>query len=104
MTELPGWDWAYGQTPEFTQTVQRSFMWGEVTARIHSKHGVILSCALSVSDGVNPELKGQLDVLAARLREQKYGFVDEDVLSIAGVDGDRQVDGVWKWLRAEMNS
>ena len=27
------WDWAFGQTPEFTHTLQRTFSWGEVVRR-----------------------------------------------------------------------
>jgi lipoate-protein ligase A len=28
--ELRAWDWLYGQTPEFTETLSKSFAWGYV--------------------------------------------------------------------------
>ena len=30
MEELKTWDWAYGQTPEFTYTLERTFGWGTI--------------------------------------------------------------------------
>ncbi|KAJ3549029.1 hypothetical protein NMY22_g1026 [Coprinellus aureogranulatus] len=33
MQELPEWEWAFGQTPEFTYQVQQSFSWGKVVRR-----------------------------------------------------------------------
>ena len=28
------WDWAFGQTPEFTYSIKRSFGWGNVVSQL----------------------------------------------------------------------
>ncbi|PCH40972.1 Lipoyltransferase and lipoate-protein ligase [Wolfiporia cocos MD-104 SS10] len=103
MAELPSWDWAFGQTPEFTHTLQRTFQWGELTAEIHSKHGIILACALTTSGNVDPALKAQLEGLAGQLKEQKYAFVDEAALPSA-VREQGPLRDMWQWLKDEMQS
>ncbi|KAH9939952.1 hypothetical protein B0H21DRAFT_697910 [Amylocystis lapponica] len=103
IAELPSWQWAYGQTPEFTQTIKRSFAWGDITAQIHSKHGMILSCTLATSDTVNSALKQGLGEFADGLTGQKYGFVEEDTL-LAKVGYQTAITDLWQWLRTEMRS
>ncbi|TFY54332.1 hypothetical protein EVG20_g9745 [Dentipellis fragilis] len=97
MAELPSWDWAFGQTPEFTYTVEQSFPWGDVTAKIRSKHGIILSCEFSAG---NQPAQEQLETLAVTLKDKRYAFVDDASLSInlTGPMGE-----VWHWLKAEMS-
>ncbi|KIP07731.1 hypothetical protein PHLGIDRAFT_410732 [Phlebiopsis gigantea 11061_1 CR5-6] len=98
MEELPQWNWAFGQTPEFTYTLSNTFTWGTVTANIHSKHGMILGCTLETSAStlpVQPNLQG----LGEQLSGQKYGFVEEDVLVLED-DTRREV---WSWLRNKMS-
>ncbi|KAJ7102649.1 hypothetical protein C8R43DRAFT_231611 [Mycena crocata] len=46
IAELKSWDWLYGQTPEFTYTIDKAFPWGPVSAIVRAKHGIILSCDL----------------------------------------------------------
>ncbi|KAJ8588917.1 Lipoyltransferase and lipoate-protein ligase [Rhizopogon salebrosus TDB-379] len=91
MTELPSWDWAFGQTPEFEYTVTGSFTWGDVTAHIHARHGVILSCTLR---GLDSEL-------GKALEGKRYGFVEDEEL---GVDVSGEAAVVWAWLKEEMKS
>ena len=31
--ELQTWDWIYGQTPEFTNKIEKEFSWGHVVSR-----------------------------------------------------------------------
>jgi len=33
---VQSWNWAYGQTPEFTYTVHKSFAWGTVVSLLAS--------------------------------------------------------------------
>lgn len=73
MEELPSWDWAYGQTPEFHYTVSKAFPWGEVSAVIRSKRGLILSCDVELKDS---PLALDFTALDGVFRDQKYGFVD----------------------------
>jgi len=102
MGELPSWDWAYGQTPQFFHNVARTFAWGKLAARIESKHGVIISCAFSMPDSVDSELDRQLAALGKKLGQQKYGFVDKNALEPEVHNG--ALEEVWEWLRAEMDS
>ncbi|EKM59482.1 uncharacterized protein PHACADRAFT_137307 [Phanerochaete carnosa HHB-10118-sp] len=98
MAELPRWDWAFGQTPEFTYTIQMDFSWGAVTAKLRSKHGVILDCAIDSSNATS--IESELKDLGTRLQGQKYAFVDESVL---GLEGNEKKTEIWGWLRAEMS-
>ncbi|KAI0371535.1 Lipoyltransferase and lipoate-protein ligase [Pilatotrama ljubarskyi] len=102
MDVLKTWDWAFGQTPEFTYKIQNSFAWGSLAAVLRSKHGIILSCTLTYPQGIGPDLKAKLEELAIRLEGERYGFVDEGVAALASRD--RCAAEVWGWLRTEMDS
>ena len=71
------------------------------TAEVHSKHGVILSCTFALPAYVDSEMKQQLLELGKGLKQQKYGFVDEDALG-AVVRGSALVGDVWNWLRGTL--
>ena len=113
---LQSWDWAYGQTPEFTYTLKNSFEWGNAVssssssveiltdilqfAKITSKHGIILSCDISVENMQGYELGH--DTICKALLGKKYGFVDnvEHERTTAGKHG----QDLWAWLRPLMNT
>lgn len=97
MAELPSWDWAFGQTPEFTYSIRGQFAWGNVAAEIRSKHGVILSCTLTPDDTT---LSKNLDKLGVVLEGQKYGSVRSDLLDSA----EQRLRDVAVWLEREMRS
>ncbi|KAE9407207.1 Lipoyltransferase and lipoate-protein ligase [Gymnopus androsaceus JB14] len=123
MLELPSWEWAYGQTPEFTYTPRRSFEWGSVTAKIRSKHGIILDCSVTVevvasesesdystttsnrrTDSPHPKQ----DVALKLLQDRRYGFVSaEDIqnaLALSGINGPGFRKDIAHWLEMMMNS
>ncbi|KAH8118734.1 Lipoyltransferase and lipoate-protein ligase [Phellopilus nigrolimitatus] len=99
MEELKGWDWLYGQTPEFTYSVSRTFDWGESRAEITSKHGVILSCKIECP-GIDSDV---LEKLGQRIQGLKYGFITEfgegDWQESEG--GPLRVREIWNWVREE---
>ncbi|KAI0000029.1 hypothetical protein BJV77DRAFT_939542 [Russula vinacea] len=97
MAQFPDWDWAFGQTPEFTYSISRTFGWGNVTADIRSKHGVILSCSLTIDDTSDSEW---LDSLGRKLEGQRYGFLDK----VTEFDGCGRTQEVQHWLVEEMAS
>ncbi|OCH94300.1 Lipoyltransferase and lipoate-protein ligase [Obba rivulosa] len=103
MAELPSWQWAYGQTPEFTYTIQQTFEQGDITARIQSKHGLILECKLELPESVPPAEATRLREVAERLAGQRYGFVGENVLGDA-IKTDEHCKAIWQWLKAKMDS
>ncbi|KAG6811939.1 hypothetical protein H0H92_005168 [Tricholoma furcatifolium] len=78
MEELPSWNWAYGQTPEFTYTLNRRFDWGSVTACIRSKHGIINECTFQVTEGrLNDSEIEAISKIGRLLEGQKYGFLED---------------------------
>ncbi|KAL0950068.1 hypothetical protein HGRIS_010072 [Hohenbuehelia grisea] len=99
MKELRSWDWLYGQTPEFTYVVKQTFDWGEVTAELRSKHGLLLSCELQVSQGSpTSSLIELLSDVGSSLKGARYGFLE----------GEPPQDGpaaeVYAWLKGVMES
>ncbi|RPD66851.1 Lipoyltransferase and lipoate-protein ligase [Lentinus tigrinus ALCF2SS1-6] len=102
MSELKTWDWTFGQTPEFTYDVERTFPWGSVTAKLRSKHGILLQCELGLAGDVDEETKSILALLVVKLERQKYGVLDEGIALLAQ-ENERAAE-VLEWLRAEMDS
>jgi len=96
MAELPSWEWSFGQTPEFTYTVSHSFPWGDVTAKIHSKHGIILSCVMRFENTwlSSAELE-RLHKFSESLENKRY---DLEAISTAHV-GNGQVQELVAWLQ-----
>ncbi|KAL1747257.1 hypothetical protein HDZ31DRAFT_80613 [Schizophyllum fasciatum] len=108
MEELPSWDWAYGQTPEFVYNVSKTFPWGVVTAIIRSKRGLITGCDIALKDSTLALDFAPLDAL---FRDMRYGFVDVDEPAdvrarLAGRNeagaGERRAE-VYTWLREVMS-
>lgn len=52
------WDWAFGQTPEFTYSISRSFGWGNVVSQLNWK---IRVCWLDGIVGGENTLKARSD-------------------------------------------
>ncbi|KAF7332581.1 Lipoyltransferase/lipoate-protein ligase [Mycena kentingensis (nom. inval.)] len=71
--EMQSWEWLYGQTPQFTYTLQETFSWGAVTCEISSRHGRILSCTLKPSPSTSQEVEPILRELEMSAEGQKYG-------------------------------
>ncbi|KAI0689233.1 Lipoyltransferase and lipoate-protein ligase [Cytidiella melzeri] len=103
--EIPRWDWAFGQTPEFTYTIQQSFFWGKLIARIHSKHGLILRCDFESPDAPE-EVSHLLRELSTSLKGQKYAFVESSNLGEVGiaVEQHRALKDIWHWLQTAMST
>ncbi|KAK2465931.1 hypothetical protein APHAL10511_001572 [Amanita phalloides] len=98
MAELPSWGWSYGQTPEFTYTVRHSFAWGDVTAKIQSKHGIIQSCIMQIADTtLCAAALERLIRSGASLDKKKY---DPTVITTIGSDGPTK--DVMAWLQHVM--
>ncbi|EKM79994.1 hypothetical protein AGABI1DRAFT_72757 [Agaricus bisporus var. burnettii JB137-S8] len=102
MSELPSWQWAYGQTPEFKYTIDNSFSWGKVSANIISKHGVILSCTLNLIEPcLSTNDAENVFRLAKSLEGRRYGCDDDDTtVGIASTCTATQ--SVWTWLQTAM--
>jgi len=109
--QLQSWEWAHGQSPEFTHTMTRTFWWGVVNARLLSKRGVILSCDLfyipspgSLRSSQVESIAGICKYLETGLVGKKYGILDDFPLdTIPGqeqnIDVTREILG---WLVEDM--
>ncbi|THU91917.1 Lipoyltransferase and lipoate-protein ligase [Dendrothele bispora CBS 962.96] len=103
MAELPSWDWAYGQTPEFIYKVKNTFSWGTAHVTIRSKHGVILECKIHVSDSVNGSDSSQsFEEIERFVQDKKYGFMQNEKIPVLGVD-DPSTEFI-SWLLKVMDS
>lgn len=102
VTELSSWEWAYGQTPEFTYTKSVVFEWGNVAAKIQSKHGIILESSVRISNAtasVSEGLIQEIENMAASLKGQRYGSIPPDALISSGIGPKEDVQ--W-WLHDMM--
>lgn len=86
---------------ESLEAVHDQTLWIQ-TADIHSKHGIILSCTFSSSESADPGSMRQLGELSERLKQQRYGFVDESALGAEAHEGGLQ-GAVWHWLRGRVD-
>ncbi|KAK0461616.1 uncharacterized protein EV420DRAFT_1761852 [Desarmillaria tabescens] len=87
VTELSSWEWAYGQTPEFTYTKSVMFEWGNA-AEIQSKHGIILESSIRVSNAaasLSDGLIEEIESMGASLKGQKYGSIRPETLASPGI-------------------
>ncbi|GJJ07153.1 hypothetical protein Clacol_001353 [Clathrus columnatus] len=92
--ELQSWGWKYGQTPEFSYTLERTFPWGVVNVIIQAYHGLITECKIH-GDIEDQEWVKELE---KSLVGCKYGLLDEFVIDPVP---NKQQD-VITWLREEM--
>ncbi|KAJ7859963.1 hypothetical protein B0H14DRAFT_3446351 [Mycena olivaceomarginata] len=88
-------DWLYGQTPEFTYTIEQAFAWGSVTAQLRAKHGVILSCALHAPTAP-PSVAHALERLGASAEGERYG-------SWPPLSDGAEIGEVTRWLAGMLN-
>lgn len=102
VTELSSWEWAYGQTPEFTYTKSEAFEWGNVAAEIQAKHGVILESSIRISNAaasISEELTQEIESMVASLKGQKYGSISPEALVSSNIG---PKEDVRRWLHDMM--
>ena len=68
---------------------------------MHSKHGVILDCAVDCPNSPDA-VRTQLKDLGLRLAGQKYAFVEEGALCLSSIH-DAVIRDVWTWLKGKMD-
>ncbi|KAF8605374.1 Lipoyltransferase and lipoate-protein ligase [Ceratobasidium sp. AG-I] len=91
--ELRSWDWRFGQTPEFTHDLSKTFPWGEVKVHITSKRGLIADFEVS---GINIS---KTDLIGLH-----YETLDgaEDILTKSYTGHQIHLQNFLSWLRLEM--
>ncbi|WVQ78213.1 hypothetical protein IAT38_000296 [Cryptococcus sp. DSM 104549] len=110
--ELKGWEWQYGQTPEFTNELEGSFSFGDISVALTSRHALIQSITfhltppLHASRAETAEQQDFLDALALSLVGKPY----ESLRGAEGVPSGRFDEEKWRdlgnevmgWLRRVM--
>ncbi|TFK66215.1 Lipoyltransferase and lipoate-protein ligase [Pluteus cervinus] len=78
MLELPTWGWGYGQTPEFTYTLETNFSWGNVIAEIKARHGIIQTCGLQIASNSldKSSTEDLVNQIEHKLVNQRYGEIE----------------------------
>jgi len=95
-SELQAWEWLYGQTPEFTESLQKSFAWGHVEAEIRSRHGIISSVKYNApgENWVQEE---------TAFADKRFGFLpNSEEIDNDGFRGVRRKE-LYEWIRQETN-
>ncbi|KAJ1308986.1 hypothetical protein OPQ81_004668 [Rhizoctonia solani] len=91
--ELRSWEWRFGQTPEFTHDMDKSFSWGDVNVSIRSKRGMI----------THSQIKG-IDIPDTTLVGLRYGTLEtaEEILTKSYNGPSNHIQEFLTWLRHEM--
>ncbi|CEL59871.1 Lipoate-protein ligase A OS=Salmonella dublin (strain CT_02021853) GN=lplA PE=3 SV=1 [Rhizoctonia solani AG-1 IB] len=91
--ELYSWDWRFGQTPEFTHDMYKSFPWGNVNVNLTSKRGLITHCQITGLDIPDTALVG--------LRYGTLESAEESLVKFYAGSPD-YIQQFLTWLRHEM--
>ncbi|CAE6411295.1 unnamed protein product [Rhizoctonia solani] len=91
--ELRSWDWRFGQTPEFTHEMHKSFPWGDVNVFLTSKRGLITYCQIT-----------GLDIPDTALVGLRYGTMEtaEEIFKEFYTGSPDYIQKFLTWLRHEM--
>ncbi|KAF9095661.1 Biotin/lipoate A/B protein ligase [Mortierella sp. AD031] len=110
--EMKTWEWMYGQTPEFSYRLEKTFPWGTVNVTIKSKEGLITEVDMdSMDQSINaPSLP--LTALGIGMEGQRYDaggldlaverIKDEAPEVLAPAGGAQKVKDVVRWLKEEL--
>ncbi|KAF9105308.1 Biotin/lipoate A/B protein ligase [Mortierella sp. GBA35] len=110
--EMKTWEWMYGQTPEFSYRLEKTFPWGTVNVTIKSKEGLITEVDMdSMDQSINaPSLP--LTALGIGMEGQRYNaggldlaverIKDEAPEVLAPAGGAQKVKDVVRWLKEEL--
>ncbi|CAO3584568.1 unnamed protein product [Absidia cylindrospora] len=100
--ELCTWEWMFGQTPEFTHTMDNEFEWGHVNVFLRSRHGLITVSAheVTVVSALSIALKG------CRYSEQAaQDAIDKISMEIPGLINEENktiADGIIAWMTTKL--
>ena len=108
VNELKGWEWTYGQTPEFINLIEGELGLGKLvclgpdtdthrqTAQTTARKGILTSCSLNPTSTAAVD---KLEALSADLIGDRYETLDASPTSGSN---DRLRDEVIAWLRSSM--
>ncbi|KAG0257501.1 hypothetical protein DFQ27_005077 [Actinomortierella ambigua] len=103
--EMKTWDWVYGQTPEFTYTMDKVFPWGSVKFSLKSKEGKFVKVDVETSQAIASFPLTALCVGMEGLRYDSDGLdeavkrIEEEAPEVLCADGRLYVQQVVAWLK-----
>ncbi|KAL0079281.1 hypothetical protein J3Q64DRAFT_1645171 [Phycomyces blakesleeanus] len=104
--ELQTWDWMYGQTPEFTNTIKNEFDWGHVNGSIHSKHGMITDAEFSTNSAGAHEVT-VVSAISVGLKGCRYSpnavkeaaaKITSEIPGLISAENEHLVEDMDRWL------
>ncbi|SAM02354.1 hypothetical protein [Absidia glauca] len=108
--ELTTWEWMYGQTPEFTHTLDNSFDWGHVNLFLRSRHGLITEVEMT-TDSTGANEVTLVSALSIALKGCRYSelagqdAIDKISADIPGLvnEGNKDIaDGIITWIQDKL--
>ncbi|KAI8328972.1 hypothetical protein BC941DRAFT_463836 [Chlamydoabsidia padenii] len=108
--ELCTWDWIYGQTPEFTHTLDNEFDWGHVNLFLRSRHGLITEAEMS-TDSIGADQVTLVSALSLALKGCRYSqlagqdAIDKISADIPGLVNEENViivNGIINWMKDKL--
>ncbi|WRT67011.1 uncharacterized protein IL334_003977 [Kwoniella shivajii] len=73
--ELKSWEWQYGQTPEFTNSLEGELSFGSLSASLSARHALLTSLTLHLTPTLHE---------ATEITTTKQSFLDSLALSLVG--------------------
>ncbi|KAI7902794.1 uncharacterized protein BX663DRAFT_531287 [Cokeromyces recurvatus] len=104
--ELMTWEWIYGQTPEFTNTIEANLSWGNIKAHLLVRHAKIIKADITTSHDLLHEstLAAAISVALEGLPYSRFA-VDEainkihcDVPGLINMDNEHISKEIRDWL------
>ncbi|KAI9251211.1 hypothetical protein BY458DRAFT_536151 [Sporodiniella umbellata] len=108
--ELKTWEWIYGQTPEFTNSTNKEFSWGQVQSSLTIRQGKITKADIATNPKSGPHsmLLAAISVAIEGLNysekavEEAIEKVCEQVPELINSENRYIVDDVQCWLRDKL--
>ncbi|SAM08549.1 hypothetical protein [Absidia glauca] len=108
--ELCTWEWMYGQTPEFTHTLDNEFEWGHVHLFLRSRHGLITEVEMTTDAGSAHPIT-VVSALSVALKGCRYSEsapqeavdkIDADIPGLLSEENKNVADGILVWMKKEL--
>lgn len=100
--KLKSWDWVYGKTPSFAQTMKERFVWGGCELHLDTNNGIITGAVL-YTDSLQPEL---FDPIPNLLQNRPYnlgGVAEARALHLKqSPDGEEILQQLYEWIGSQI--
>jgi lipoate-protein ligase A len=95
---LKSWEWVYGKTPSFAQTIKERFAWGGCELHLDTNNGIITGAVL-YTDSLHPEL---FDSIPGLLQGRPYSLAGiaeaRDLHLRQSPEGKETLQQLYEWI------